>query len=315
MPQTYSEQIMTNSDFLNQGSPAPPRPFGSTWNHLKVVTLRQIMSRLPVPTRFLEPLIQVLRLDLAPLDAPQVLWDRSRSFRIAIDDPSDHVQTYMFFQGRFEGPETRLVRDHLAEGNVFVDIGANVGWFTLAAASKVGRTGRVLAFEPFPASFQRLQRNVALNGFQTVTAFEMGLGDADAVAPVYAGTGNSGRTSLFPDPDQATASQIQLRRAEDVLAETGVEGIDFCKIDVEGAELLVLDGLGRYLRDGRIGAMLIEINPMKLEQAGGSAAALYDRLVASGFHVYDVRRPAVRLASAPDRFMNVLCRHESLDAR
>ncbi|WP_157727471.1 FkbM family methyltransferase [Stappia sp. ES.058] len=267
------------------------------------------MSTLPVPTRLLEPLIRVGRIKLGPLSSPKVRLERAGRFKIVIDDPSDHVQTYLHFQGHFERRETEIVRTTLQDGDVFVDIGANVGWFTMVAAETVGTRGRVISFEPFPGSFERLRRNIDVNGFDTVTAIPCALSDRDGKVPFFANTANSGRNSMFQDPDQVRVSEIEMRRGQDVLAQLDVEHINFCKIDVEGAELQVLRGLDRHLKDGRIDHILIEMNPEKLEQAGGSIDALFTLLRDSGFDIYDVANPQVALKNAPSKFFNAFCIH------
>jgi FkbM family methyltransferase len=162
-----------------------------------------------------------------------------------------------------------LVRS-LMPGSVFVDVGANHGYFSLLAAALVGSSGRVVAFEPNPQVFGQLRTHVMLNGFESrVTTIDAALADvSDAEARLFVShlTTNSGLSSLNPrastlDRGWLTADHTVPVRVETFdrwLATSGLPRVDLVKIDVEGAEHRVIAGMAQSLAQRRIGAILCE---------------------------------------------------------
>jgi Methyltransferase FkbM domain len=103
----------------------------------------------------------------------QVRLDDGRLLQFRL---SDRTQRTMWL-GLFEPSETRLVSDSLLPGDVFVDVGAHVGWFTTIAARRVGSSGQVIACEPYPENAAAFRKNLALNGMQDVLVVESALGN------------------------------------------------------------------------------------------------------------------------------------------
>lgn len=141
--------------------------------------------------------------------------------------------------GDFEKARAAYLRSRIAPNDVFLDIGANIGFFTVLA-SRCGAT--VHAFEPDPANYRRLLRNVKLNGFGEgrMKTYPCALGDTSGRAELYRPlTDNYGRSSIVANqsPD---AIRVSLRRLDDIPIPFSARCI--VKIDVEGAELQVLDG-------------------------------------------------------------------------
>lgn len=202
-------------------------------------------------------------------------------------DVTEFTAGPLYFGGSVYEPETTafFVR-HLKPGDVFVDIGANHGYFTMLAASIVGPNGRVDAFEPNPRVFAQLEAHARINRFdRTVALHACALADrAETGARLYVSQveSNSGLSSLTPN--QAALDAGGLSEAGTVpvvvdtfdawLATSGHSRIDLVKIDVEGAEARVLAGMSAALRSGRIAALVIETSP------GGPADR---RLVDAGY--------------------------------
>jgi FkbM family methyltransferase len=128
-----------------------------------------------------------------------------------------------------------LITSDLQQGDVFVDIGANCGLFTVFAARKVGGSGRVLAIEPLPQMLQRLKFNVAANGFTNVTVVESAVGAAAGSATIHVGKQQYGHSSLRPI-DGYEAVQIAVAPLLAICQAAGVARIDALKIDIEGYE-------------------------------------------------------------------------------
>jgi FkbM family methyltransferase len=172
--------------------------------------------------------------------------------------------------GLYELDTLRLIRRTLRPGDHFADCGANVGYFTLAAARLVGPTGRVDAFEPDPLNRARLEAHLAANDSPAwVRVHPVALSDRPGEATLYHPTGdarNHGEASLFAPPGATTAQSytVSTARLDDILDASP----RLVKMDIEGAELTALRGAERLLRSPRSPAFVIEHNPTSAATAG-----------------------------------------------
>jgi FkbM family methyltransferase len=164
----------------------------------------------------------------------------------------------------------------------FVDVGANIGYYTLMAASCVGPRGRVIAVEPSSYAVERLERAVRDNGLTQVKVVRGGLGDRDSEVRLFIPEpGNHTPTML--GEEGAPAQLVSVKTLDASLADWHVEIIDLLKIDVEGFEPRVLEGAAKALAGGRIRAILCEFNDYWLLRAGTCARQFYESLLARGF--------------------------------
>ncbi|HEV2147383.1 MAG TPA: FkbM family methyltransferase [Longimicrobiaceae bacterium] len=197
-------------------------------------------------------------------------------------DLAEAIQRWIYL-GAFEPQETAAVRRWLRPGMTFVDVGANVGYFTLLAASRVGETGRVFAVEPSPYAHDRLNAAVSANRLAQVRTFRMGLSSTEGELNLYLPPESDG----FHSPTMSASSwetlRVPVRRLDDCLDEWGVRSVDLIKLDVEGHEAHVLEGAAGALETGRVRAVLCEFNDHWLRQQGSSPRALHDTLVRAGF--------------------------------
>lgn len=161
---------------------------------------------------------------------------------------------FIFTPWRFNVCEREFLRQELSDGGVFIDIGANVGLYTLTAAQALrGRKGRIIAIEPNPPVFERLRFNLAANpGLFDATnvrldVLEIGIADCDTHFDLYVDRDNFGQSSILEkgrdNPGHrrdATQTRIRCRPLLDVLGELDVQQVDALKIDIEGAEDMAL---------------------------------------------------------------------------
>jgi FkbM family methyltransferase len=180
------------------------------------------------------------------------------------------THTLYFGQVPYEPRTTECLVQHLKSGSVFVDVGANHGYFTSLAAALVGATGRVVAFEPNPLVFEQLRTHVRLNAFESrVTAIQAALADVpddDGRLFVSQVQSNSGLSSLAPALSQLDSGSLSPAHVVPVRIDTfdrwfqssGIDRVDLVKIDVEGAQDRVAAGMVRTLSSGRIGAIVCE---------------------------------------------------------
>jgi FkbM family methyltransferase len=204
-------------------------------------------------------------------------------------DLSDWIQRQIYF-GTFEPGETGVVRSRLKPGMTFVDVGANVGYFTALAAGLVGPTGCVIAFEPSPYAFARLQRLTEVNRLSQVKLVQAGLSDRSGIAHLYEGVGSHNHTPTMVAHENATKTAVAVRTLDATPEEMGVEQIDLMKIDVEGYEPYVLADAADLLRQRRVRSILCEFNSHWLARNGSSPEDLEGRIVDAGLKEQTVRR-------------------------
>ncbi len=201
-------------------------------------------------------------------------------------DLADYAVGLSIIRGTFDvDGEADFVAATLRPGQTVVDIGANIGYITVVAAAQVGAQGRVIAFEPLESNIELLQQSVAENQIaDRVTVVPAALGEtATTVKLVFATDAlNSGGAFLWTDGDAPvppghTAHEVPMLRLDDYLADTRV---DFIKVDVEGAEPLVLGGAQHVLlRDRPL--ILSEIHTTQLARVSGRTPAQFIAQIAA----------------------------------
>jgi FkbM family methyltransferase len=167
-----------------------------------------------------------------------------------------------------------------------VDVGAHVGYFSLLAARQVGPTGKVFSFEPDPINFELLERNINLNGYTNITAVNAAVADAVGSRTLFQTTLDSGRHSTYHHGLPESGSVEVDTWTLDAFIETkDWPVIDLVKVDVEGAEVDVLNGMAGLCERMPNIRLIIEFNPALLESAGVESFAFLERLASLGFNV------------------------------
>lgn len=228
--------------------------------------------RFPGKVRLLDPLV------------PRQGTRRGRVFGYSMTlDLLDLVER-MVYLGTYEREETGLAWRWLRPGMTFLDVGANVGYFTLLASRRVGPRGRVIAVEPSPHAHERLARVVGENSLHA-ELHRIGLSDREGTCTLYPpAPGSNNHTPTMVKYDGAgDPVEVPVRRLDDCLESWGVPSVDLLKIDVEGHEGKVFAGAERALGSGRIRAILCEFNDFWLRGTGTTPRALYDTLIGYGF--------------------------------
>lgn len=205
---------------------------------------------------------------------------RLKDGRLLHCDLRDRTQRTMFL-GLFEPEETKLVRASLRPGDVFVDVGAHIGWFTTLAARRVGAAGRVLACEPFPRNAAGLRQNLAENGCDNVDLVSSALGSSAGTLRLAGG--DSGSITAV-DWAQHDGIEVPMTTLDAVTRAAGLGNIALLKVDVEGWEPQVLGGGPVTL--ARTSRVLIEINRPALARAGYGPDDLIVLLRQSGFTTF-----------------------------
>ena len=159
-----------------------------------------------------------------------------------IVDPYDAVGGEIYRNGLFEPETVDFINNNLKEGMTFIDIGANIGQYTLLASKIVGETGVVVSVEAVPDTFSKLNNNISINYLKNVASHNIALSDSEGFTTFHLGHyGNSGASSLKPTINTgAREIKVRTNTLDNLLY--SLNAIDFIKIDVEGAEFMVLSG-------------------------------------------------------------------------
>jgi FkbM family methyltransferase len=197
-------------------------------------------------------------------------------FRIV---PREQISRALYVSGTYEPNTLVVLRSLLRDEDVFVDVGANVGVFSLVASGWVGATGHVIAFEPSSREFSRLGDTMVLNGLRNVQAVRMACGAEPGTATLrvavdtYAGLNTLGRGFAYDGIATAQLETVSVTTLDAFVTSHGVGRVAAMKIDVEGAERDVLLGARQVIARDRP-ALIVEVLAPALESTGTSIADL-----------------------------------------
>jgi FkbM family methyltransferase len=172
---------------------------------------------------------------------------------------------YLAITGEYETEETEFVIQNLHKGDTFVDIGANIGYFTTLASKIVEEEGKVWAFEPVLSACNILNENLKKNslGFNT-TIEQKAVGDKSDTISISESE-IVGHSSIS---DSKNLQDVEMTTLDSYVNQHNITRIDILKIDIEGAELMALNGMKKILEQKLVSKIMIEINPITLEKLG-----------------------------------------------
>ncbi len=203
-------------------------------------------------------------------------------------NPHDPVVSGALALHVYEKPGTRFFLRAIQPGMTFLDIGANVGYYSALALARLGPHGRVVAVEPDPESFAYLRRTIAANGENRVTLVNKGLAAAPGTLRLYRNLSNRGDNRFYANDLAGDSIEAEVARADDLLAGLGIDRVDCIKMDVQGFEGQVLAGLERTIRNSGSLVMLSEFWPWGLGQAGSDPLEVLARLRQLGCELYEL---------------------------
>lgn len=202
----------------------------------------------------------------------------------------------------FEDTELAFVKRLLRPGMTALDIGAHHGLYTLLASKCVGRQGRVIALEPSPREFRRLERHVRLNRCSNVQLEPCALGEESGEADLFQVDGfRDWGNSLRPPavPERTRTVRVTVRNLDSFLAARGIQQVDFMKLDVEGAELAVLKGAEKLLCTEPRPAILAEIQDVRTRPWGYAAREIVQLLVQRNYRWFALTESSALQPASP----------------
>ncbi|WP_421994067.1 FkbM family methyltransferase [Roseococcus sp.] len=209
----------------------------------------------------------------------------------------DSVHGFLYFFGVWEPAITAVYRASLRPGDTVIDIGANVGTHALLAAHLVGPHGRVHAIEASPWIHARLRQNLEVNGVGNVTTYNLAATDAPGQVTVYLHDAtNLGGTTIVPSEAVRTGAareaSVEGRPLSQIVDLDTLRAARLIKIDVEGAEWLVLQGMRDVLPQLRPEAeILLEVNPQALALFGATLDDVLVLFAEAGFGAFEIDNP------------------------
>lgn len=167
-------------------------------------------------------------------------------FRLAVDAKDDGIAAELALDRMHEPYGTRILQSILRDGMTVVELGANIGYYTMQECAQC-HLARVVAIEPNPASFEILKENVAINGLEGVSLYNLAVSDACGTLPFYIST-HSNICSVTPRKDYARKIDVDVVTLDELVAREGVAHVDLIRMDIEGHEVHALKGMLETLR-------------------------------------------------------------------
>lgn len=218
-------------------------------------------------------------------------------------EQDQHVSRRIREEGVWEPYETSLLLSLLQPGDVFVDVGANIGYFSVLAASVVGEQGAVFAFEPDPENFRLLQHNIALNGLQhCITPVQAALSNTAGEGQLFLSADNLGDHQVYASDELRPSVPITLIQGSQYLEER-LQRLDLLKVDTQGSEFHVIAGLlPLLLQLEHKPRIVVELTPHSLREAGASGRELIELLATleQPMWIIDHIEHRLHVSSAPD---------------
>ena len=194
------------------------------------------------------------------------------------------IAEFVLTNGDYEEETRKVVMQTLKPGDVFFDLGANIGYFTVLAANQVGPTGRVIAFEPTPATRSYLDRNVQSNGVGGIVAVEA-FAISERRGTAYFEVGHESECNSIATDGRSAAETIEVKTIgiDEYCEEKGLARVDMIKMDIEGQELKAIRSmLATNQRNPQL-QIIFEYNAEVVSRSGEGVAEFFDLLSSYGF--------------------------------
>ena len=219
-------------------------------------------------------------------------------------NPNDPVISGALTFRVYEPREIAFFRAHFGGGMTLIDVGANVGLYTGIALSNSDFHGTVLALEPDEESRHYLRKTVESNAARNrqahVIVSDLAASDHRGTLTLYRNSENKGDNRIYPDPLLQAARVVPTDTLDNITRCHGIETVQFLKIDVQGAEVKVLGGAQRLLRNSADCVLMTEFWPYGLSSAGSEALGYLESLQELGFALHELRRNGTEMTQLDD---------------
>jgi FkbM family methyltransferase len=231
-------------------------------------------------------------------------------------DPRDHLN--LFSNGIYEPFETEIVKTEVRKGDIVLDIGANIGYYTLIFANLVGPEGKVFAFEPDPGNFDLLEKNVEANGYHNVILVNKAVSNKNGKIKLYL-SDDIGDHRTYDPGDGRKFVEIEAVRLDDYFKQ-GTSRVNFIKMDIQGAEWEAIQGMNLLLQKNRDVKVITEFSPKLLRISGIRPEDYLGLLINHDLKLYhadervqkiepvDITEPLEKWMPSNRSYTNLLCK-------
>jgi len=192
-------------------------------------------------------------------------------------------------RGIFEVPITNYVKNNLKDGQWAIDVGANIGYYSLLFSGLVGKNGKVFSFEPEKSNFEILKKNLAVNSINNVQIENVAISNTDSEGKLYLSK-IAGQHKIYSSfSDTGKTADIKILTLDSWFKKNQIDyrKISFIKIDVEGAELAVVEGMTSLLTNKNL-TVILEFSPKMINDFGKKSERLPKLFTENGFEIYAV---------------------------
>lgn len=191
-----------------------------------------------------------------------------------------------------EPEETEILRRKIKSGMVVVDIGANIGYYSVLFSKWVGNTGKVYCFEPDPENFSLLKKNIIANNYHNTNLIQKAVSNSNKEGVLYLSKENIGDHRIlnfhyYDRDNEREKIKIQSTKLDSIFSN---KKINLIKMDIQGAEMLALDGMKDILQNNSNLMIFTEFWPAGLEAAGFSANDFIEKIKSYGFKIFSIER-------------------------
>ncbi|MBV9481332.1 MAG: FkbM family methyltransferase [Acidobacteria bacterium] len=209
-----------------------------------------------------------------------------------ICNTKDLIQRYIMAFGVWEPDLTAFIKRRLSKGDVFIDLGANIGYFSLLASQIVGKEGKVIAIEAAPQIFEALLQNLSLNQIGNVRPALTAVAAESGLVSLYSGgSDNLGASTIIAANARGPiVAKVSCDRFESIVKPEELARARMVKIDLEGAEVPPLRALIKFAPNLRRDLeIVVELCPARLRVAGSSINEILTGFNEQGFSAYQLR--------------------------
>ena len=185
--------------------------------------------------------------------------------------PKSYIKTFQAYiiSGSWEQLTTEMFKQVVKEGDVVVDLGANLGYYTLLAARLVGEKGKVYAFEPEPINYSLLLKNIELNGYDNIVAVQKAVSNVTGKVRLFLDSKDTGAHTIYQPGNKREFIEVESVALDEFFKDKEHQ-INVIKMDIEGAEMAALSGMGRIIRENKNLKIFVEFYFPGIVRSGGS---------------------------------------------
>ena len=193
-------------------------------------------------------------------------------------NPTEHIQQQLFWYGYYEKELGDLLNKIVKPGDVFLDLGANIGYFSLLVATNFPSV-KVISFEPVQELFQNMNDNISLNSIKNISTVHAAVGETSEEKELFvAAPDNLGMSSFYqPGNYSGKTERVKVVTIDDWFKTSGLSKMDVIKLDIEGSELAALKGMKEILQKQKP-ILIVEVNPETLSMFNLKPSDIYDYL-------------------------------------